>query len=71
MLGLSANSGDFYLGGPTVSATDSVPRAKASPHNFYPVDVTGEPKGWDLSKVYVLGTAGDIVVCQYVSFEDN
>ncbi len=68
--GLSTNSGDFFLGNKDILTTTGVPRAKSTPHNFYPVDIDGEPKGWDLSQVYVVGTAGDVVRIQYVSWED-
>ena len=68
--GLATNSADFVIGGPDTTVALSVPRAKSTPHNFYPVDIAGEPKGYDLSKIYVAGTAGDILACQYVSFEE-
>lgn len=67
--GPTENSGSFFIGDETISTTKGITRVKAVPLNISSIDIDGQPKHYDLSKIYVVGTAGDIVRVEYVAYE--
>ena len=64
---VSDNSGPIYVGLSDVSAATHIPRLVNSTTAFTALDVDGEPKHFDLSDYYVVGTSGDVVIVQYRS----
>lgn len=60
----AANVGSVFLGDSTVDNT-WIPRDKGTRTNFKPEDIGGEPKAFDLSKLFVTGTLNDTIVIQY------
>lgn len=66
----SGNAGNIFLGDITVDTTNWLPRAKDTRTNFSSKTLDGEVKYWDLSKLYIIGTAGDSIIVQYWFQED-
>lgn len=62
----SGNSGNMFIGNADVTS-GSIPRAAGTSGraSYNAEDIPGEPRHFDLSTLYVTGTAGDSVVVQY------
>lgn len=67
---INTNSGAVFVGLSDVLSTTHIPRNTNTTTSFSAIDVPGEPKHFDLSKIYVTGTAGDTMRVQYRTMVD-
>lgn len=55
----------IYYGGSDVDSATHIPRAAGSITGITSLDMDGEPRHFDLNKIYITGTAGDVVRVQF------
>lgn len=60
----TGNSSDIYFGGSKVDNT-WIPRIAGTSSSYFAEDIPGEPRAFDLSRLYISGTLGDGVIIQY------
>ena len=65
---VSTNSGSVYLGDSGVLSTVNIPITANVTKSYTPSEISSTVSGdyFDLSEIYVLGTAGDLVRVQYI-----
>ncbi len=66
---LTTNSGAAYIGGSNVLTTTHIPVASNSFKSYSANEVSSGVTGdyFDLSEIYVVGTAGDLLRVQYIA----